>query len=352
MKKHKILLHYPPFFSSFSITLFIIFVCLSFSTFAQNPDEQKQGTSQDATTELAADTTDEELPSDLIFRIDYYSKVLTAGRDFGTSQYGISPSITYYHKSGIYGGLTSNLYSQSEPRYAMTDVTLGYSNFFKFAENWSYTATFDHYFFNPTSNLLSNSLAVYTNYDFGKVNVGTSYSFFFGGNETGNRINPSIGGYFKIKNVGFIDKITFSPTLSATIATDNIAFSKFSQSQFETFYNSTSGNALAEKILKRKRPALYSQYLKEKETNPGLTVEAFSNEKGIKFQAPNQTQEKTVFGLMSWNFSLPVKFRIKNLSLGITYNYVIPVLLPDESYTTEVTNQSYFSANLSYTFSK
>ena len=52
------------------------------------------------------------------------------------------------------------------------------------------------------------------------------------------------------------------------------------------------------------------------------------------------------FGLMSVNFSLPVSFTIKNLSIMLSYSYSIPIALPGEEF--ELDPIGYFGTTLSY----
>src|SRR5690349_516475 len=51
-------------------------------------------------------TLDDELKSQLAVRVGYNSNVLEAGRTLGIENFGLSPAISYYHKSGLYADLT------------------------------------------------------------------------------------------------------------------------------------------------------------------------------------------------------------------------------------------------------
>jgi hypothetical protein len=314
------------------------------SLFAQNPDQQKQENALPVDSLLSKD-----LPSELILRVDYFSKTLSAGRDFGVEQYSLAPSLTYYHKSGFFGGITGNIYSQSDPPYSLTDFQLGYSNVFKFNENWSYSLSYDRYLFNPDSDgLLKNNAGLFSSYDFGAFNTSLSYSLVFSSQETGHRLNPAVGGYFVIRKVGFIDKITFSPGVSATFGTSNVPFVQLGKKTYalgQDYAYDPVELAAAKEITALK---LGADFRKARRKDPTLTASQFL--KNSNLPVPT-VEDKPVFGLMSWNFSVPVRFKIKHFSLGITYNYVIPVQLSNESYDS-LPNQSYFSANMSYTFRK
>ncbi|MBC8110581.1 MAG: hypothetical protein H7Y04_05925 [Verrucomicrobia bacterium] len=345
------------------IFAYLICITLVLPVFSQNPDEFKI---EDL---LAADSTqNDELTSDLVLRFDYSSKTLTAGRDFGVQQYALSPSLTYFHKSGLALGVTGNWYSESDPKYSMTDLSISYTNAFGFAQSWLYSISYDRFLFNPDSEgLLKNVAGLYTNYDFGFFNIGLSYSLLFSGEETAHRINPAIAGYFVIKEAGFIDKITFAPSISATIATSNIPFSRLPDGTF------TKGQGITYSEFQQLKQDIWAEitaltgktYI-QLQTQYGREYRNFKNQTGSTdtfleyiigkgyVPMPSTTASgdpKQAFGLMSWNFALPIRFKVGNLGWGITYNYIIPRLLPDESYT-ELPNQSYFSANINYTFGK
>jgi hypothetical protein len=333
----------PSFF--FQRSLFYCFILFFFAHSAyinaQNPDELQISNTVDADT-----TSEDELGSDFVLRVDYQSKVLSSGRDFGVSQYGFSPSLTYYHKSGLYGGVTGSFYSQSSPKYSLTDFNIGYSNVFNFAQSWSYMVSYDRYLFNPDSDgLLKNAGTVFTNYDFGPINGGVSYTIMFSNEEIAHRLNPSIGGYFTIRHVGFIDKISFAPSVSATIGTSNVPFIKLGKRT----YTAGQGYDIEELAAFREivKLGLKLQYRQARKKNAELTPSQFLESRNLPVP---QADSNTYFGLMSWNFSIPIKFKVGNFALGVTYNYVIPVALPNETYDS-LPNQSYIGANISYTFS-
>jgi len=341
--------------------------------YSQNPDQA----TLDKIVEEDSLVKDKEF-SNFIIRIDYYNKTLSSGRDLGVEQYSLAPSLTYNHKSGISASLTGSYYSIDEPHYNMTDANINYSNFFKFNDNWAYSLSYDHYFYHPDSaSVLTNNLGLSTSYSVGKFSANLSYGHSFGGNEIGNSLSPGISGFFIIRNVGFIDKIEFLPSISASFGTSNITFRKFNATHFQngqgySYSNSKLLKGTAYAILlkdykgyKTNNPQstlTFNQYLfdvglvigykKYVETHPGTTVTQSQYDAAVIAklkQAPTTSTEE--FGLLSWNFSIPVRLKIGRYTLGVTYNYIIPHLLPHETYD-NLPNQSYFSAMMSYKISK
>ena len=280
--------------------------------------------------------------SEFIFRMDYYNKTLYAGRDQGVDQYSLNPSINYYHKSGFFAGISGSWYSKTFPNYNFTDLTVGYGNFIGKQTKLFINFNYDHLFFNPQgSGKLTNMPGAFINYDLGLVNFGLNYSYLFGDGETGNKISPNIGSYLAIKHIGFIDKITFMPYVSATIGSGNLQFSVFNKNVFNTGGDKTFYGVDILKLFNEQDNEQYQEFLNTK-LHGNLKKEAikYLNKYKIQLNIPEE------FGLLSWNLSLPVKVTIKQFKIGITYNFVIPVQLPYQDYN--LYNQSYFSTNLSY----
>ncbi|MFD1874139.1 hypothetical protein [Hymenobacter bucti] len=105
------------------------------------------------------------------------------GREYGDHAYSLLPSITYSHPSGFYGTLSGYYFHASEPpRYAFTDLELGYAN--DLTKHWAYSLSYDRIFFSPpltaTDKLIPNGLEAYTTYDLGPLQAGLDYNFFFG----------------------------------------------------------------------------------------------------------------------------------------------------------------------------
>lgn len=329
---------------------FLLLVCLCFyPAFAQNPDEDNVEVTQEADTSAV-------LYSECVLRLGYSSKTLSAGRDFGINQYAFTPSFTYYHKSGVYAGVSGSWYSQTDPNYNLTTLSVGYDGSSK-DMNWGYTVSYDRLIFNPDeTGLIKNVASLYGSRNWLHFNVGASYSFLFSGDEQAHRLNPMIGGYFTIKprqTQKWLEKISFAPTISATFGTSNVPLSQLSGSQFSTGTGLTWEEAKELRLeYKEKYPDLYRKYVIYRRTHSGKDVDfvTFAAQRGVIVDVSTATPART-FGLMCWTFSVPVSFKFHRLKAGVAYNYVIPRLLPDEVYTS-LPSQSYFSASLTYTLSK
>lgn len=265
----------------------------------------------------------EDKSHDLTLKMTYISQMLTAGRDFGVNQYGLSPGISYFHKSGLFADVNGFWNSEYEPNYTMTVVSAGYM----WLPNqwWSNTFSYEHYFFNGDASNLTNSLDVSTMADFDFIDLGIDYSYLFGIEEA-HRVRGSIGSYFKIKKVGFIDKITFSPTFSVLFGNANIMYRKYDFEEFtpDQQYQWSQLSPLQRRRLIRK-----------------LSEERVQNGENLMVRLYD---EKNVFGLMNYTFSAPIRLTLNNTNLSLNYSYTIPVALPGEQL--EYENFGYFSVSL------
>jgi hypothetical protein len=253
------------------------------------------------------------LPSQLVLRLDYATRALFAGRDYGVRQSATTPSLTYNHRSGAYASVSGSFYSQAVPAYSLTDFSVGYGNFL--GDKLLYSVSYDRYAYNQSGPaVLANNTGLLLSYDLGPLSLGSSYAFLFGNGQTGHRLVPSLSGYRAWKNLGFIDKLFVLPNFSATIGTLNTSYQVFPPKVVET--------------------------TKTKKTK-----------KGTPAASQPVTEEANDFGLLSWNLALPVKVRVGHFTFGATYNYVIPIKLPHEDDAAGFSTKSYVNFAVSYSLS-
>ena len=260
--------------------------------------------------------------SALSVRAGYISNITNAGRDMGIEQFGFSGGISYYHKSGFFGDISGFWNSDLVPAFNPLVTTAGYmlSSIPKF----SLTASYDHYFYFSGSDSLgyyfpfTNSLNISPYLDLKFLSVGVNYSFLFG-DQTAHRIRPDIYGIISINHVGFIDKIQFLPGVSMYWGNQDVITQNTQYLNLKDFIRKVGFNRFR---------ILYSQY--------GDTL----------LQYIYQEEVNNVFGLLNYNFSLPVNFYIGNFTLSCSYFYNIPVALPGEQI--DLSPNSYFSTSIIY----
>lgn len=235
-----------------------------------------------------------EQRSQLAVRVGYNSNVFSVGRTLGIEQFGLSPSVSYYHKSGAYADVTGYWSKDFEPAYYLTILSAGYLH--TFSKYFSVIGNYDRYIYNTSIDdqyiSFKNTLSVTPYFDYKFLSLRTDYSFYFG-NQTAHRIMPSLSlNAVKRKFIG-IDKISFSPGFYLLL-----------------------GNEKSTEIVPDNSPEGYSLV------------------------------EKNVFGIMNYAFTAPVYITHQDFSFFVGYTYSIPKKLSNEIIVPE--KSGYISAGITY----
>jgi len=135
------------------------------------------------------------------------------GREYGNHAFSLMPSLTYSHPSGFYGTLSGYYFhSSAPPRYAFTDLELGYAN--DITKHWTYSLSYDRVFFTPpltaTDRLLPNGLEAYTSYDLGPLQAAVDYNFFFG-SSSAQTINLALRAKLRQDDLLGLDQVSLLP---------------------------------------------------------------------------------------------------------------------------------------------
>jgi hypothetical protein len=239
---------------------------------------------------------DLEPRSQLAVRLGYNSNVLSAGRTLGIEQFGLSPSLSFYHKSGFYADVTGYWSKDFDPAYYLTVLSAGYMH--TFSKYFSITGNYDRYFYNTDISDqyidFTNTLGVTPYLDYKFLSFRLDYSFFFG-NQTAHRLMPALGLNLVKRNFLKIQKISLLPSAYMLL-----------------------GNEKSTELVFKKN--------------------------GIDYTIV----EKEVFGIMNYAFSFPVYVSHKNLSFYVGYTYSIPKKLANE--ITVPPESGYISAGITYYF--
>lgn len=255
----------------------------------------------------------------LSIRTSYTSNVVNAGRDFGFEQYGLSGGVSYYHKSGLFGDITGYWNSDSDPKYNLTVLGAGYMN--NLSPAWDYTMTYDYYLFHEGDSIklpLNQSIGLTTYFDLKFISPGVDYTFYFG-DEIAHRIRPAVYSTIRIKNIWFLDDISFYPGVSMLFGNQKIITLNENYQAIQS-------------ILRR---IGHGKFLGLYKNRPEL-INSLVTEESIQ----------TTFGLMNYSLSLPVSFRSGRFSISTGYYINFPVALPDENIDTSP--NGYFNMMILY----
>jgi hypothetical protein len=135
------------------------------------------------------------------------------GREYGDHALSLMPSLTYSHRSGLYGTVSGYYFQQSQPpHYAFTDLELGYAN--DFTDHWTYSLSYDRVFFTPplsaTDRLIPNGLEAYTAYQLGPLQLAADYNLFFG-KSSGQSITLGLSSTFAKKQWLGFGEVSLTP---------------------------------------------------------------------------------------------------------------------------------------------
>ncbi|MDA0195399.1 MAG: hypothetical protein O2887_14105 [Bacteroidetes bacterium] len=273
--------------------------------------------------------------SQFAFRLGFTSDVVSAGRDLGIKQKGLTPGISYYHKSGVFASITGYWNSEFSPKYNLTAISAGYLGVVK--DKLIYTASYERTIYHQSavnssdivdevSNPFKHTLGVGASYDLKYLFTGVDYAYIFG-DETTHRLRWNVSGYLKKKEFLFFDYLLFRPEFSLLIGQENITLTTFN---LREQYQQTDKAALLREI-----------------NSLGYTLASFRDLRAVQKEAILRNllaPESSVFGLMNYGFSAPITFRKKNWSFTLSYNYNIPVQLPGEDI--EFSPSGYIGMNL------
>ncbi len=209
----------------------------------------------------------------------YTGQSTFAGRDLGLDQFNITNQAFYFNSKGFNARVYGIWYSELEPKYNLTGVSVGYSYRPKNNKKWRFRSSFDHYFFTQVdgeeSSNLTNNISLGLSYKFNK-NLSTSLgSSFLIGNEIAPQLSWNVYGRFNIYKKSTFNSLTFDPSISLYWSSERVIY------QYELF-------------------------------NP-----RFPNRSLITEEAQSS------FGLMNTRITLPVSYNLKKWDFEIGYNLIL-----------------------------
>lgn len=289
----------------------------------------------------------ESRESQLQLRFGYSSRVTSAGRDFGIDQQGLTPGLSFYHKSGLYADATGFWNSEFDPKYNLTVLTLGYIGQIK--QKTTYSFSYDHSFYTETdeTQTLTNSLSGSITQDFKYIYTGLDYSYSFG-SETAHRLIWNLTGNIGMKGFGPIKRVTLLPSVAILFGNQNII----------TQYTRTNHLTRFQQATDREMIYFANRLQEEGYTNTTarflirLRDAVNSGEELNDFQAAAyellflSNDSENTFSLMNYYLTLPILFEANKFNFYLSYNYNIPRNLDNAEY--EFESNGYFGFAITY----
>ncbi|MEO9476331.1 MAG: hypothetical protein ABJG41_12375 [Cyclobacteriaceae bacterium] len=298
--------------------------------------------------------------SELNIRTSYNSNVLSAGRNLGIDQHGISPGVSYYHKKGLYADVSGYWNSAFDPKYSLTIVSLGYMKIF--GKHWSTTGSYERWFYNSSSNdsttstSLKNSLNLSGAYSTKYIYASLDYNYLFGQSKA-HRIIGNISGTFTLKDKWVFDKIRIAPSVSVIYGNSDVYNYYYSSElqraqyigdivqteEFQAFFETVS---FTNEELEKLKRIENSRRLSQSEKNKFKYFVYINNTEISDYVQNKLSSTSNEYGIMNYSFSLPVVFYIKDFNFSLSYSYSVPVKLPGEISSYDPIG--YFGASVTY----
>lgn len=163
-----------------------------------------------------------ETKSMMAVRLGYNSNANSAGRTLGISQFGLSPGVSYYHKSGVYADASGYWSNEYDPSYYLTILSAGYIG--AISPKWSFLGEYSRYLYTDLGEGVivsySNSASLSNFIDVKPLTFRLDYTLLFG-EKTGHRIMPGVMLNLEKRNWKNMDRILFYPSFNLLMGTEH-----------------------------------------------------------------------------------------------------------------------------------
>lgn len=274
----------------------------------------------------------EPVKSQWAARLGYNSNVNAAGRTLSINKFGLTPGLSYYHKSGVYVDASGYWSDQYKPNLYLAVFSAGYLG--SITKRWSILGEYSRfvYFYKDTSvteqldrattvtypanTPYTNNLQLTNYFDAGKVTFRLDYSLLFG-KQTVHRIAPVVSLNLSKKKIWGLDRISFFPSVGLLYGSEIIP------EQYVTTYELISDRPL--EIIYRYRNGL-PIYRKREYTVPA----------------------EELWGIMNYAINVPISVSVKDWTFMTSYTYNFPQSLPGEDL--QLTHSGYLSLSITKYF--
>ncbi len=184
-------------------------------------------------------------------RANYSSNTFYAGREIGVDQYNIGGQLYYLNSNGLFAGVSGVWYSQLDPEYRSTVLSLGYSKALKKANYFRYRLSYDYYLYNTAKidydPVYSSGLNAGITLKSKSVGARFDASFLLG-KEVGTQLSSDLYGKLTLIKLGSYDRINIEPELSFFFGSEAVEYDlseilidPFTNEEYSTFYKDEFG---------------------------------------------------------------------------------------------------------------
>ncbi|MEM9895268.1 MAG: hypothetical protein AAF789_02765 [Bacteroidota bacterium] len=309
---------------------------------------------------------DFRLSNEFNVRMSYTSSITAAGREFVPNQVGFAPGVSFYHRTGLFGDLSSFHDTGSELTYNPVILNVGYLttkpsmlNFSVDFERWFYFSE------SETMDNFNNALSAGVSLQKGRFSLQADYSFLFG-DAVAHRIIPTLSYQLRLGDFWKFKSITLHP--SASLIAGNLDYIQMrvdqreldervvgSLLQIESFENLTENQNRFLRLLVTisARDGIISAEARNmllRSLRESLPLTA-ANQAELATIAESQFSvssvvDASVFNVLNYSLSIPLSLSFKQFNLFLSYTYTVPVKQENELVSIE--SLGYFGASLSY----
>ena len=309
--------------------------------------------------------------STAFFSVNYTQESIQATSDNPLSRNsGFTPSISYFHKTGISLGISSNWMSDFNPKWNRINLGIGLTK--NFMKGLSYSIEYERSLF-PAK--LDTTDTPFEQFDhslgcglfFNKRNFTASFSYsLWHGDGYLHRILPRINYEFHINDLPIVKKLTLNSSVSAIFGDDIIYIDNHSfdeeaykilntlthrrlENEFPIWYDRLS----TQQIESSRRFETVQSILEERlEYDPSISYSTLDQHFNALLFLPSislQFYVKDVFTSISYSLSMPFEEK-KTTRQGFIDPRLIDELGEDQfrASTIKQSTSSYFSISLSY----
>jgi hypothetical protein len=238
----------------------------------------------------------------LYARTSYDSRTFFAGREIGADQYNLTGQLFYLNTNGLFAGVSGAWYSQLDPGYRTTVLTLGFSKDLKKMNFIRYRISYDYFLYNNGNSdfdpLFTSSAT--TGLTLKSKSLGTRVnSTFLLGKEISTQLSWDFYAYLNLIRFSTYSKLQLKPQALLYFGTESAEFQ-------------------------------LNEILIDPDTNTEYSV-----------------YYKDVWGLMNVQLQLPLSLSLKNFDIEAAWIYNIPQTMGNSQTYPE---NSFFRISIGYIF--
>lgn len=257
---------------------------------------------RDSIAELTRSFIDDRPVSSLILSLGYDGHVTYRGRDNGASQYAFMPSLSYRHPSGLFATGATSWLSDPTNRWDVLSLSLGYEK--EIAASLSVQASYSRYWFRSDSkqsrSVMNNALQFGSSLELSRTTISAGADMDFG-NKSEFSFSLEVDHRIECGSLFNLLPATFEPGISA-------------------LFGQQDEDAVALRIAKTRKAAAAA--------------------------LPAKAKKNKVFGIMDYEFVLPLTLAFKKVEMIPQFTFDIPCNVVDASSSSPFGS---FSIEITYT---